>query len=110
MPAPVQLVTVLQLVRRSTVEHAATLSSPSSFATEALTNGSDSVRYYIASQDDRYHLNDCIRFVIPWLLPLLWSAWQLVATGMCVLGSLLFLPLYLVLNKGTEAKGKSAVL
>lgn len=63
--------------------------------------GQERARYYIASQEDLYQANDCVQFLLPGLGPLLWFCWQLYSTGLCVVGSFVLLPVYLVLNKGS---------
>lgn len=65
-------------------------------------------RYYIASQEDLYPVNDCIQFLCPGLGPFLWTIWQLYSTWLCVMGSLLFLPVYFLLN-GTPSKTKKRI-
>ncbi|MCJ1477448.1 hypothetical protein MMC13_006119 [Lambiella insularis] len=73
--APVKLVTVLQLVR-----------APASSKAQPL--------YLIASQNDLYQVNECVKFFsvlrIVWLFVLVW---QFIATGFCVLGAILCSPI-----------------
>ncbi|KAG5661405.1 hypothetical protein KAF25_005527 [Fusarium avenaceum] len=100
--APVRLVSVLQLTQ---------LSSESSSEDDELSESQSlsprgqTPKYYIASQDDLYPVNDCIQFLCPGLGPFLWTIWQLYSTCLCFVGSLLFLPLYLFLN-GASTKAK----
>ncbi|MCJ1381419.1 hypothetical protein MMC17_004529 [Xylographa soralifera] len=74
MRAPVQLVTVLQLV-----------AAPKSRA--------HAPRYLIAAQNDLYQVDEFVKFFsllrVVWLLVL---GWQFVATGLCVLGAGLLSP------------------
>lgn len=50
-------------------------------------------RYYIQSQNDLYQVNEWIKFTSLFgILSLVVMTWQLVATGLCVLGALLFWP------------------
>lgn len=110
--ARVRLTTVLQLTQRASWDAAETVAArnPITEGREpaALAGpGQERARYLIASQEDLYQANDCIQFLLPGLGPLLWTAWQLWAALMCLVGSLVLLPLYLVLNKGTnKAKAK----
>lgn len=62
--------------------------------------GQERQRYFIASQEDLYTVSDCLQFLMPGLGPLVWGAWQIWSTVLCVAGSLMFLPLFLVLNRG----------
>ncbi|KAF5532518.1 flavin-binding monooxygenase [Fusarium mexicanum] len=97
--APVKLVSVLQLTQ---------LSPESSSEDEGSDDSKprrQNPRYYIASQEDLYPVNDCIQFLCPGLGPFLWTIWQLYSTWLCVMGSLLFLPVYFLLN-GTPSKTK----
>jgi hypothetical protein len=102
--APVRLVTVLQLTSRASWESSETITK--SNVTEgrepaALSGpGLERAKYYIASQEDLYPVNDCLQFLLPGLGPMLWFAWQTYSAALCVFGSLVFLPLFLVLNKG----------
>ncbi|EXK41038.1 hypothetical protein FOXG_02422 [Fusarium oxysporum f. sp. lycopersici 4287] len=96
--APVKLVSVLQLTQ---------LSPESSSEDEGPMDSKprrQNPRYYIASQEDLYPVNDCIQFLCPGLGPFLWTIWQLYSTWLCVMGSLLFLPVYFLLNGTPKAK------
>ncbi|PNP82279.1 hypothetical protein FNYG_04468 [Fusarium nygamai] len=100
--APVKLVSVLQLTQ---------LSPESSSEDEGLEDSKprrQNPRYYIASQEDLYPVNDCIQFLCPGLGPFLWTIWQLYSTWLCAMGSLLFLPVYFLLN-GTPSKTKKRI-
>ncbi|KAF5965039.1 flavin-binding monooxygenase [Fusarium coicis] len=100
--APVKLVSVLQLTQ---------LSPESSSEDEGPEDSKpcrQNPRYYIASQEDLYPVNDCIQFLCPGLGPFLWTIWQLYSTWLCVMGSLLFLPVYFLLN-GTPSKTKKRI-
>lgn len=107
--APVRLVTVLQLtsrVSRESGDGARNGAIETNGSTAPLAGpGQERSRYYIASQEDLYSLGDCLQFLAPGLGPLLWFGWQLYSSVVCVFASLVFLPLYLVLNKG-KAKAK----
>ncbi|TVY78907.1 hypothetical protein Focb16_v008440 [Fusarium oxysporum f. sp. cubense] len=100
--APVKLVSVLQLTQ---------LSPESSSEDEGPMDSKprrQNPRYYIASQEDLYPVNDCIQFLCPGLGPFLWTIWQLYSTWLCVMGSLLLLPVYFLLN-GTPSKTKKRI-
>ena len=110
--APVKLVSVLHLSQRASWD--ASESVARSAVTEgrepsaALSGpGQERLRYYIDSQEDLYQANDCVQFLAPGLGPLLWFAWQLCSTFLCVAGSVLLWPLYLVLNQGASSKAKA---
>ena len=50
-------------------------------------------RYFIQSQNDLYQANEWIKFASPFgVLSLLVLTWQLIATGFCVLGAVIFWP------------------
>ncbi|KAM4057266.1 flavin-binding monooxygenase-like protein [Hirsutella rhossiliensis] len=99
--APVRLVTVLQLRQRPSQDSP----SPEARESAALAGpGQERTRYFIASQEDLYTFNDCAQFLLPGLGPFLWNLWQLLSTALCVVGSLVFLPLYLLMNKDATAK------
>lgn len=63
-------------------------------------------KYFIASQEDLYPVNDCIQFILPGLGPFLWTLWQLYSTWLCVVASLIFLPIYFLLNGTPSSKTK----
>lgn len=86
--APVRLVAILQLSQRPPPD-----GDP----------GQERTRYFITSQQDLYTLNACAQFLLPGLGPFLWSLWQLFSTGLCVVGALVFMPLYLFLNRNASA-------
>lgn len=99
--APVRLVTVLQLCQRPSQDS----SSPDARESTALAGpGQERTRYFIANQEDLYTLIDCAQFILPRLGPFLWNIWQLCVTAICTVGSLIFLPLYLLMNKDAKAK------
>ncbi|CZR40353.1 uncharacterized protein FPRO_05253 [Fusarium proliferatum ET1] len=100
--APVKLVSVLQLTQLSPE------SSSEDEEPEDSKPRRQNPRYYIASQEDLYPVNDCIQFLCPGLGPFLWTIWQLYSTWLCVMGSLLFLPVYFLLN-GTPSKTKKII-
>ncbi|CCT66743.1 uncharacterized protein FFB20_07304 [Fusarium fujikuroi] len=100
--APVKLVSVLQLTQLSPE------SSSEDEESEDSKPRRQNPRYYIASQEDLYPVNDCIQFLCPGLGPFLWTIWQLYSTWLCVMGSLLFLPVYFLLN-GTPSKTKKRI-
>ncbi|KPM38313.1 hypothetical protein AK830_g8214 [Neonectria ditissima] len=92
--APVQLLSVLRLAKKDIL-----LSDNESENAKGLSKESEEPLYYIASQQDLYALTDCIQFLLPRLGPLLWSVWQLFSTFLCVLGKIVFSPVYSLLNK-----------
>ncbi|KAI0479010.1 hypothetical protein GGR56DRAFT_672976 [Xylariaceae sp. FL0804] len=109
--ADVKLVTVLELARRplpsassssssTTATTTTTRTSNSSSSSSSSTVGGDGddderVRYFIRGQEDHYQPDQFLRFVAPWgVAPLLWRAWQLLATLVCVAGVLAFAPLF----------------
>jgi hypothetical protein len=98
--APVRLVSVLQLTQLSPES-----SSDEDEAPEDSKPRRQSAKYYIASQEDLYPVTDCIQFLCPGLGPFLWRIWQLYSTWLCVMGSLLFLPVYFLFN-GSSSKAK----
>lgn len=109
--APVKLVSVLHLSQRASWDSSETTSRTS--MTEgrepaALSGpGQERARYYIDSQEDLYQMNDCIQFLAPGVGPLVWFLWQLWSTGLCIIGAIVFWPLYLVLNREKSSKVKS---
>lgn len=106
--APVRLTTILQLSQRASWDAAETVArgavtegrEPAALAGP----GQERARYFIAHQEDLYQFNECVQFLLPGLGPLLWSVWQLWSTALCVVGSVVLLPLYLLLNRGAVAK------
>ncbi|PTB66144.1 hypothetical protein BBK36DRAFT_1168769 [Trichoderma citrinoviride] len=104
--ANVKLLSVLRLAQGSSSEPGQ-LSPPKYYAADgrgsavssALAGpGQERLRYYIASQEDLYQTNDFVAFVVPYLGPLLVLLWQLYSTGVTVVCSILFLPLYYFMN------------
>ena len=109
--APVRLVSVLQLTQRTSWDSSETIMTngitEGREPAELSGPGQERAKYFIVSQDDLYQMNDCVQFLLPGLGPLLWSLWQLFSTGMCVLGSLVLLPLFLYLNRKSGLKSKT---
>ncbi|KAH7170079.1 hypothetical protein EDB81DRAFT_908524 [Dactylonectria macrodidyma] len=107
--APVRLISVLQLTQ---ITSSPTLESQERFGSTnrssiAPSNGFNRPKYYIASQEDLYPVTDCMQFLLPGLGPFLWLVWQLYSAWLFMMGSLLFLPLYLLLNLRPWGKSKS---
>lgn len=50
-------------------------------------------RYFIVKQEDHYQVNEYLRFVLPVVGPLAWTAWQLISSLVCIL---LTLPLFIL--------------
>ncbi|KAL7791566.1 hypothetical protein V8C37DRAFT_382113 [Trichoderma ceciliae] len=104
----VKLLSVLQLTQGSSSEagQMAAKYLPDGRSSSALAGpGQERLRYYIASQEDLYQTNDFVAFVVPYLGPLLVYLWQLYSTGVSVIASLLFLPVYYFMN-GSHAKAR----
>ncbi|RGP68562.1 flavin-binding monooxygenase [Fusarium longipes] len=97
---PVRLVSVLQLTQLSPESSSDEDEDPKDAKPRR-----QNPKYYIASQEDLYPVSDCIQFLCPGLGPFLWRIWQLYSTWLCIMGSFLFLPIYLFLN-GTSSKTK----
>ncbi len=66
------------------------------------TNGASILKYYIASQEDLYQMNYCLEFAAPHVAARLWTLVQLFTTGVCMLLSVLTLPLHFYLNPDTK--------
>ncbi|KAL7959297.1 hypothetical protein V8C34DRAFT_280310 [Trichoderma compactum] len=97
----VKLLSVLRLAQGSSSEpgQLAPKYQPDGRTSSALAGpGQERLRYYIASQEDLYQTNDFVAFVLPYLGPLLVFLWQLYSTGVTVVCSILFLPLYYFIN------------
>lgn len=97
----VKLLSVLRLAQGSSSEpgQLAPKYQPDGRNSSALAGpGQERLRYYIASQEDLYQTNDFVAFVLPYLGPLLVFLWQLYSTGVTVVCSILFLPLYYFIN------------
>ncbi|PHH66156.1 hypothetical protein CDD81_219 [Ophiocordyceps australis] len=91
--ARVNLVTVLLLQQGS---------APAAHNSTALSGtGHERSRYYIAAQKDYYSFKEFATFAFPVLGPLIMMLIQLYSAMVCVLGSILLFPLYLLLNSGT---------
>ena len=56
-----------------------------------LVHSEDDNKYYIKSQEDLYQLNEVVKFFWPGGATIIWF-WQMVATGICILGALLLAP------------------
>ncbi|KAH7125822.1 hypothetical protein EDB81DRAFT_201275 [Dactylonectria macrodidyma] len=98
--APVRLVSVLHLAQRipSWPEQKDVTTADQNNG--LLDNrGSKKPIYYISCQEDLYPVSDCIRFVLPGFGPYLWLSWQLFSTFLCAMGSILFFPIYILLNR-----------
>lgn len=93
--APVKLVAVLKVEKRA---------SPSDANVTINSTDESYYKYYITRQEDLYQVNDCIQFAAPQIGYALWSVWQLVSTLLCVILSVIFLPLYYLLNKPSPRK------
>ncbi|KAM0253901.1 hypothetical protein ACHAQJ_007076 [Trichoderma viride] len=104
----VKLLSVLQLAQGSSSEpgQLPAKSLPDGRSSSALAGpGQERLRYYVVSQEDLYQTNDFVAFVLPYFGPLLVFLWQLYATGLSVIGSLLFLPVYYFMNGGHVKAG-----
>lgn len=88
--APVKLVTVLKVESRA---------ADSSGRIAARASDVVDSKWFITSQEDLYQMNDCIQFGLPRVGNAIWTIWQLCSTVICVIMSLLFLPLYFLFNK-----------
>ncbi|KAK0388960.1 hypothetical protein NLU13_2537 [Sarocladium strictum] len=89
--APARLVSVLQLTQCNVNEHLAQ-HDPSEPLHPEKTR--PRLRYFIASQEDLYLVNDSLRFLLPGLGPALFFMWQLYTAWLCVVGSVILLPLF----------------
>lgn len=98
----VKLVTVLKLEKqRSRLAREGT-QSPEVDADPDSVNGVSMLRYYIASQEDLYQMNYCLEFGMPHIGARLWTVVQLFVTGVCMVLSVLTLPLHFYLNPDTK--------
>jgi len=86
--APVRLVSVLRLTHHQ----------PQPSYAQAAAVDHDKGKYYIASQEDLYQVNDFVNFLMPGVGPALWWLWQVFSALLCIVGSLVFLPLYFIMN------------
>jgi hypothetical protein len=76
----------------------------------ALTGpGQERAKYFIASQEDLYQVNELVNFLMPGVAPLLWFAWQVYATLLCVVGSRLAALLDLIPNRGRANRTKDKI-
>lgn len=98
--APVRLVSVLQLTQCNVNEH---IVQSDTFETLPAAHRRNlrvaRPKYFIASQEDLYPVNDSLRLLVPGLGPMLLFAWQLYSLWLCVMSSMVLLPLYLILKK-----------
>ncbi|RDA83533.1 hypothetical protein CP532_4489 [Ophiocordyceps camponoti-leonardi (nom. inval.)] len=69
---------------------------------QSTTTSRERSRYFIASQEDLYTLNDLAQFLVPGLGYWIWYAWQLISTGLCVMGAFIFMPVYLFMNRDAK--------
>lgn len=69
-----------------------------------LEHDTDTGRYYIASQDDLYAIDQWIRFIAPggWLLVHLWQFW---ASFFCFVGTILLHPVTLLEERSRRGDG-----
>ncbi len=99
----VKLVTVLEVVKQTSRDARAGAESPELDAEDA-SGAPAKERYFIASQEDLYQMNEALHFIMPGFGRQVWTVWQLVSTVICVILSLITLPLFLFLNKGKAKK------
>ncbi|KLU84477.1 hypothetical protein MAPG_03519 [Magnaporthiopsis poae ATCC 64411] len=109
--ANVRLVTEVHLLRQP--PHSAAAASGPPREQEAThgqqeTNGAGDMaavkpRYFIAKQEDHYQVDEYLRFVLPVVGPLAWTAWQLISSLICVL---LTLPLFVLDRTPKWKQGK----
>ncbi|KAK2616505.1 hypothetical protein QQS21_000548 [Conoideocrella luteorostrata] len=104
----VRLVTVLHLKQRTSWSSDETVSR--STVTESREPaplsgpGQERAKYFIASQEDFYQMNDCVQFLVPRVGQYFWLVWQLFSTWLCVVGAVLLLPVYYLMNGNKTAK------
>src|SRR4051812_15196080 len=60
-------------------------------------------KYYIASQEDLYQLDEVVKFFWPGGATIIWI-WQLFATFLCILGSLILAPITWIEQRQANAK------
>ncbi|KAH7137009.1 hypothetical protein B0J13DRAFT_83231 [Dactylonectria estremocensis] len=98
--APVRLVSVLHL-SQGVLSSSDRRDAASEDQNHVLLDNHDGDKpiYYIKSQEDLYPVSDCVKFVLPGFGPYLWLSWQLFSTFLCVMGSALFFPIYILLNR-----------
>ncbi|KAJ4159415.1 uncharacterized protein LMH87_008317 [Akanthomyces muscarius] len=98
----VKLVTVLKLEKQhSRLVHDGN-TSPELEADGDSTNGASMLKYYIASQEDMYQMNYCLEFLGPHVAARLWTLVQLFTTFVCMILSVLTLPLHFYMNPDTK--------
>ncbi|KAM3505627.1 hypothetical protein MY10362_002839 [Beauveria mimosiformis] len=98
----VKLVTVLKLEQQSSRLVRDARTSPELDVDGDTTNGAAILKYYIASQEDLYQMNYCLEFLAPHVAARLWTLVQLFTTGVCMVMSVLTLPLHFYLNPDTK--------
>lgn len=98
----VKLVVVLELEKRHSRLVRDGSKSPDVNADAEVTNGASAPKYYIAMQQDHYQLNYVLEFVLPHLGARLWVLVQSFTTFVCMLMSILTLPLHFYLNPDTK--------
>ncbi|EGX89851.1 hypothetical protein CCM_08104 [Cordyceps militaris CM01] len=102
----VKLVTVLKLEQQQS-RLARDVSAELDADAGDTPNGASMLKYYIASQEDLYQMNYCLEFAAPHVAARLWTLVQLFTTAVCVVLSVLTLPLHFYLNPDTKRqKGK----
>ncbi|QPH02577.1 hypothetical protein C2857_006789 [Epichloe festucae Fl1] len=101
--ARVRLVTVLDLEQRASSSTTAAAAVTESREPSA-PGQQDRAKYYIAAQEDLYQMNDCVQFLVPRVGQHIWRLWQLFSTLLCVLGAVLLLPVYYLVNGSRTAK------
>ncbi|KAG6003502.1 hypothetical protein E4U21_001993 [Claviceps maximensis] len=106
--ARVRLVVVLHLEQRaswspdSTVSRAAITESREPAPLSG--PGQERAKYYISKQEDFYMLSDALQFPLGRIGKPLWRVWQLFSSLLCIVGAVVCLPLYYLLNGQKTAK------
>lgn len=105
--APVRLVSVLQLTQCNTDETITQTDTFEYLPPEQRRRVSKTrPKYFIASQEDLYPVNDCLQLLLPGLGPLLLFMWQLYCAWLCVMGSMILPPLYIILKQKPKGRVK----
>ncbi|KAL2213008.1 hypothetical protein CC79DRAFT_1351963 [Sarocladium strictum] len=94
--APVRLVSVLQLTQCNIEEMSWQVGENDS---PPPVKKRPRPKYFIASQEDLYPVTDCLQLLLPGLGPTLLFFWHLYSAWLCIMGSMVLLPLYLVFKK-----------
>lgn len=95
----VKLVTVLKLEKQhSRLVHHGKTSPELQDGDGDSVDGASMLKYYIASQEDLYQMNYCLEFLGPHLAARLWTLVQLFTTFVCMILSVLTLPLHFYMN------------